>query len=129
MTSISSFGTKPSQIIFMRGTCFCSTRGCRVRTGARAVQRRSQDGGSSSSSSSSSPSSSPSSPSSSSSSSSPSSRSAASVGIYGGGAAGLAAAYFAAQNPDLAVTVYEKTGEVGRKIKVRSIDPSMTDDE
>jgi len=41
----------------------------------------------------------------------------------------LAAAYFAAQNPDLAVTVYEKTGEVGRKIKVRSIDPSMTDDE
>ncbi len=123
MTSISSFGTKPSQIIFMRGTCFCSTRGCRVRTGARAVQRRSQDGGSSSSSSSSSPSSSPSP-----SSSSPS-RSAASVGIYGGGAAGLAAAYFAAQNPDLAVTVYEKTGEVGRKIKVRSIDPSMTDDE
>ena len=119
MTSISSFGTKPSQIIFMRGTCFCSTRGCRVRTGARAVQRRSQDGGSSSSSSSSS------SPSPSSS----SSRSAASVGIYGGGAAGLAAAYFAAQNPDLAVTVYEKTGEVGRKIKVRSIDPSMTDDE
>ena len=116
---ISSFGTKPSQIIFMRGTCFCSTRGCRVRTGARAVQRRSQDGGSSSSSSSSS------SPSPSSS----SSRSAASVGIYGGGAAGLAAAYFAAQNPDLAVTVYEKTGEVGRKIKVRSIDPSMTDDE
>ena len=90
-----------------------------VRTGARAVQRRSQDGGSSSSSSSSS------SPSPSSS----SSRSAASVGIYGGGAAGLAAAYFAAQNPDLAVTVYEKTGEVGRKIKVRSIDPSMTDDE
>ena len=104
----------------MRGTCFCSTRGCRVRTGARAVQRRSQDGGS--------PSPSPS-PSSSSSSSSSSSRSAASVGIYGGGAAGLAAAYFAAQNPDLAVTVYEKTGEVGRKIKVRSIDPSMTDDE
>jgi NADPH-dependent 2,4-dienoyl-CoA reductase/sulfur reductase-like enzyme len=87
-----------------------------VSTGARAVQSRSQDGGSSPSSSSSSPSSS-------------SSRSAASVGIYGGGAAGLAAAYFAAQNPDLAVTVYEKTGEVGRKIKVRSIDPSMTDDE
>jgi NADPH-dependent 2,4-dienoyl-CoA reductase/sulfur reductase-like enzyme len=89
-----------------------------VSTGARAVQSRSQDGGSSSLSSLSS-SSSPSS----------SSRSAASVGIYGGGAAGLAAAYFAAQNPDLAVTVYEKTGEVGRKIKVRSIDPSMTDDE
>ena len=114
LTSISSFGTKPSQLIFMRGTCFCSTRGCGVSTGARAVQSRSQDGGSSSSSSSSSLS---------------SSRSAASVGIYGGGAAGLAAAYFAAQNPDLAVTVYEKTGEVGRKIKVRSIDPSMTDDE
>ena len=42
-----------------------------------------------------------------------------SVGIFGAGAAGLAAAYFAAQNPDLPVTVYEKTSEVGKKIKVR----------
>ncbi len=50
-----------------------------------------------------------------------------SVGIFGAGAAGLAAAYFAAQNPDLAVTVYEKTSEVGRKIKVRAWSVSGTE--
>lgn len=43
------------------------------------------------------------------------------MGVFGAGAAGMAAAYFAAQNPDLAVVVYEKTSEVGKKIKVRSL--------
>ena len=39
------------------------------------------------------------------------------VGIFGAGAAGLAAAYFASENPDVMVTVYEKMDEAGKKIK------------